>query len=122
MGGHSAVEVVPRRYEALAFIIERIVKTGTSPSFDEIAGELRVGKTRARQLVEQLIEEDLVDRPVGRQRSIRVRDVAHSRNILVDALNRLGWADAMPLGSLDQPCSHEQLPMLPRFEHLPDLD
>lgn len=122
MGEQSAIVAVPRRYEALAFIMERIVSNGTSPSFEEIGIELRVSKTRARQLVDELIDEDLIVRPVGRMRSFRVKDVAGSRNILVQALNRLGWVDAVPLGNLLQPCSIEQLPMMPPFEHLHNLE
>ena len=122
MGVHSVIAAVPRRYEALAFIMQRIVADGCSPSFDEIADELGVGKTRARGLVDELIAEEILDRPVGRQRSFRIRDVARSRNLLVEVLNRLGWADAIPLGSLEQPCSNEQLPILPPFEHLPDIE
>ena len=37
MGDHSVIAAVPRRYEALAFILPRIVAEGCSPSFDEIA-------------------------------------------------------------------------------------
>lgn len=120
MGAYAPIEPVPRRYEALAFIIQRIVATGTSPTFEEIGISLGVGKTRARELIDQLIEEEIIDRPVGRQRSFRVRDVTRSRMLLVDVLNRLGWTDAVPMGGLAQPCSQEQLPMLPPFEHLPE--
>ncbi|NYD91412.1 hypothetical protein [Sphingomonas melonis] len=116
------IAAVPRRYEALAFIMQRIVADGCSPSFDEIADELGVGKTRARGLVDELIAEEILDRPVGRQRSFRIRDVARSRNLLVEVLNRLGWTDSVPLGVLDQPCSNEQLQILPPFEHLPDVE
>lgn len=122
MGTQTAIAAVPRRYEALAFIIERIVQSGTSPTFDEIADALGVRKTRARELVEQLIGEELVERVLGKQRSFRVRDVAQSRNLLVEVLNRLGWTDATPLGILEQPRTHERLPLLPPFEHLPDVD
>lgn len=122
MGVHSAINAVPRRFEALAFIMQRIVADGCSPSFDEIAIELRVGKTRARELVDELIADGIIDRPIGRQRSFRIRDVTHSRTLLVEVLNRLGWADAVPLGPLEQPCSNEQLPILPPFEHLPDIE
>ena len=122
MGIEAVITAVPRRYEALAFIIERIVQTRMSPSYDEIADALQVRKTRARELVEQLIGEGLVQRQVGRQRSFVVRDLTRSRTILVEVLNRLGWADAVPLGGLAQPCNIEQLPILPPFEHLPDLE
>ncbi|MGR6329227.1 LexA family protein [Sphingomonas sp. XXL09] len=122
MGVQTAVVAIPRRYEALAYIIERIVQTGISPSYDEIADRLGVRKTRARELVDQLIAEGLVERPLGKQRSFRVRDVSGSRNILVEVLNRLGWTDAVPLGELEQPRTHERLSMLPPFAHLPSVD
>lgn len=122
MGIQSAIAAVPRRYEALAYIIEQIVQTGMSPTYDEIADQLGVRKTRARELIEQLIGEGLVERVLGKQRSFRVRDVAQSRNILVEVLNRLGWADSVPFGTLEQPRTHERLSMLPPFEHLPDVD
>lgn len=48
----------PRRIEALAYIIERIQRSGTSPSYGEIGRALRptVVPSRARQLVDQLVE------------------------------------------------------------------
>ena len=122
MEAQSRAGSVPRRYEALAYIVEQLVRTGHSPTYDEIGDALGVKKTRARELVDQLIGEQIVDRPAGKHRSFVIRDVTHSRAILVGLLNRLGWVDALPSGELAQPRTYEQLPMLPPFEHLPDIE
>lgn len=110
----------PRRYEALAFIMQQIVQTGTCPSIVEIGEGIGVQRTRARELMAQLCREGIIDRVPGKKRSFRVRDVVRSRMILEDVLRNLGWSVAMPLGSLSTPRPNEQLPMLPPFEHLPD--
>ncbi|MBD8641120.1 LexA family protein [Sphingomonas sp. CFBP 13733] len=117
-------EVVPRRDQALAFIIERIARTGTSPTFEEIGIRLDVSSTRAKELVAQLIERGLVEKTPGAQRSLRVRDVSGSRALLDETMRRLGWAVAQPMGALCQPppFPEGQLPVIPPFEHLPDVD
>ena len=44
----GAISAKPRRRdEALAFIIDRIVRTGTSPTLNEIAAALGVSRIRA---------------------------------------------------------------------------
>lgn len=111
-----------RRYEALAFIMRKIVTDGCSPSFEEIAQELGVSKTRARGLIDELMAEKRVGRSPGRQRSFRISDGVHSRNMLFEVLRRLGWLDAFSTISLTMPCSNEQLFILAPFEHLPDLE
>lgn len=113
----------PRRYEALAFMIEHIVRNGTCPSFDEIGDAMspQVKKSRVRELVGQLVKEGIIERVPGKKRSFRVRDVTRSRMLLDDALLKLGWSVAVPLGQLSSPRPNEQLPMLPAFEHLPDV-
>lgn len=120
-----------RRDEALAFIIDRLVKTGSSPTFEEIGAELGVSKARAQQLVDQLITHGIIEKVPGAQRALRIRDVVHARRLLDEFMRALGWAVAAPLGTLEQPIDapvplkplpHVQLPVLPAFEHLPDLD
>lgn len=112
----------PRRDEALAFIIDRLVRTGTSPSIREIARELGVSKARAEELVEQLIGAGVLAKTPGAQRGLRVRDVARARDLAAAFARSLGWIVATPLGELQQTCPHVQLPMLPPFEHLPDVE
>ncbi|MGN6270879.1 MAG: LexA family protein [Sphingomonas sp.] len=109
-----------RRDEALAFIISRIIETGISPSLAEIGRALGVGQTRVKELIEQLEKLELVERTPGTQRNLRVRDLARSRAVLAECFRKLGWQAAEPMQSL--PCPKEQLPTLPPFEHLPDLE
>lgn len=109
-----------RRDEALAFIIDRLVKTGTAPSYDEIGRELRVSKIRARQLVDQLIADGTIEKTPGSQRALRIRDVVHARWIIDQFARSLGWIVASPLGELQPPLPQVQLPVLPPFEHLPE--
>lgn len=124
MGEQSAAIVVPRRVEALAYIMERIETTGTAPSYGEIAAAMNppIERTRVRQLVDQLVEHRLIDRPAASRRGIRIRDVARCRQIIGDALGRKGWCHAQPMGEmLMPPCTIEQLPLIPLILHKRDL-
>ncbi|MGY2732369.1 LexA family protein [Sphingomonas sp. UYP23] len=116
--GNGSAALAPRRDEALAFIIERIARNGTSPTFEEISTKLGVSPTRAKQLVAQLIKRGDVEKRLGGVRSLRVRDVAGSRNLLEHALRQLGWH----IAELQTPFPNGQLPTFPPFEHLPDVD
>lgn len=111
-----------RRHDALAFIIERIGRTGISPTLDEIGQHLKVSKPRARELVDELVDRGMLERRVGLQRNLVVRDLAGCRLVLEDVLRRLGWPVAKPMGELSGTLPHVQLPLLPPFEHLPDVD
>ncbi len=119
---HGKIAVPRRRDEALAYIIDRLVKTGTSPSYDEIGRELGVSKPRARELVDQLIADGVLEKTPGAMRGLRVRDVAHAREMAGEFARRLGWIVAAPLGQLQPPFPQVQLPMLPPFKHLPDAE
>jgi hypothetical protein len=112
----------PRRNEALAIIVERIVRYGTSPCYAEIGRSMRppIGKTRVRELVDELVELRLVDRAPGAQRGIYIRDLNQCRAIIEAALGAKGWWHSRPLGTLEAPpCTIEQLSVLPAFEHFP---
>lgn len=111
-----------RRNEALAFIIERIIRTGTSPSAGEIGRALKVSRTRAQQLTDQLILEQVLEKTPGSPRSLRIRDLTHCRAIITETLRGLGLTVAEPMGDLRAPLSTYQLPLCPPFEHLPDPD
>lgn len=116
----------PRREEALAYIVERIARSGISPSYAEIGRAMRprVGKTRVRDLVNELIVLQVLDRDPGSQRGIRIRDVVRCRSMIENALGIGGWWHAPPLGSLAPPDGFDalELPLMPAFEHLPDPD
>ena len=124
MAGGTAA---PRRYEALAFIIERLVRSGSAPTYEEIGERLSVSKARAQQLVDQLIVDKIIEKVPGTQRALRVRDVSRSREIVDEFARSLGWSVAAPLGVLQEPhrarpLPHVKLPELPPFEDLPELD
>lgn len=109
-----------RRDQALAFIVDRIVRSGISPTSGEIARALNVSRTRAQQLVDQLVREKVLENTPGSPRSLRIHDLDQSRHIIVETLNRLGFTVAGPTDTVVPPLSPVQLPMLPPFEHLPD--
>jgi SOS-response transcriptional repressor LexA len=117
----AGVSPAPRRRdEALAFIIDRLVRTGMAPSTDEIGRALDVCSTRAKQLVNQLIADGVVERTPGAKRGLVVRDVTLCRSIVDQALRRMGWAVSEPMGEQQQAFPKRQLPRLPAFEHLPE--
>jgi SOS-response transcriptional repressor LexA len=124
MGAHTRSPTAsPRRIEALAYIIERIQRSGTSPSYGEIGQALRpqVDKSRARQLVDQLVALGVIERPPASRRGIRIRDLHLCRQMIDDALGQKGWVHAKPLGHLEHPSTFEHLPVLPLIELPPDL-
>ena len=123
MGAPFQLPAAPRRRDqALAFIVEQIARYGACPTLDEIGDALKVSKPRARELVDQLVRDGLIERRPGAQRNLRVRDLTHCRSVLEVALRNLGWQAAEPMGELQPPLTNVQLPMLPPFEHLPELD
>lgn len=110
------VPAPPRRVEVLAYIVERIQRSGTSPSYGEIGLALRpcVDPSRARQLVEQLVKLELIERPPASRRGIRIRDLARCRQLIAETLGQQGCWYAQPLGVLEPPPStFQQLPLLP---------
>ena len=113
----SGVAPAPlRRVEALAYIVDRIQRSGTCPSYGEIGQAMRpsVEPTRVRQLVDQLVRLGLIERPIASRRGIRIRDLAQCRALIEEALGREGWSYSPPLGPLEpHPCTFEQLPFLP---------
>jgi SOS-response transcriptional repressor LexA len=111
-----------RRDEVLAFLVERIARTGICPTIADVAAGMELSNARVRELVGQLVERGIIEKTPGAQRNLRVRDVAHSRSIVMQTMLRLGWPIAEPMGALQQPCPKEQLPIMPPFEHLPDFD
>lgn len=120
-----------RREDALAFIVDELASKGASPTYEELAKALGVSKTRARQLVDQLIALGVLEKVPGALRALRIRDVVRARQLLAEFAGLLGWTVAGPLGALEipdtprrrgKPCPRVQLPVLPPFEHLPDPD
>ncbi len=124
MGAHTRSQTAtPRRIEALAYIIERIQRTGTSPSYGEIGLALRptVVSSRAAQLVDQLVAIGVIERPLASRRGIRIRDLQRCREMIDEALGRTGWTHSKALGDLQHPSTFEHLPVLPLIELPPEL-
>lgn len=136
----SAIEIEPspaprQRDHALAFVIEQVARFGVAPSMAEIARQLGVSSSRAKQLVAQLVTAGAIERTPGAVRGLRVRDVAECRMHLADVLRRMGWIAADPLGEirsvverydlvaiLELPPVPAPVALLPAFEHLVDDD
>lgn len=110
-----------RRDDALAFIIEQIARYGICPSYGEIGRHLELSVTRIRQLVQQLVDEGAVERVPGAKRQFRVRDMAASRDMLGQALQRLGWVQAPAMGAL-QGGINDRPAMSTPFELVADPD
>jgi len=116
----GVVSAPPRRVEALAYILDRIERSGTSPSYGEIGGAMLpiVTKSRARQYVNELVKLGFIERPIASRRGIRIRDLVRCRQAVGDALGQNGWSHAKPLGTLQSPpCTFEQLPRLRLILH-----
>jgi len=116
MEGSLRPVAVPKRIEALAYILDRIQRTGTAPSYGEIGKALKpqVNTTRVVRLLDQLVALGLIERPPASHRGIRIRDIVRCRQAIEEALGQQGWWHAAPLGDLAAPpCTIEHLPLLP---------
>ncbi len=116
MGEQSAFHGAPRRIEALAYIIERIDRSGISPSYGEIGRAMRprIATTRARNLVDQLVRIGLIERETGSRRGIRIRDAHRCRMLIADASGQHGSCHGQSLGQLIvHPCTNLHLPIIP---------
>jgi SOS-response transcriptional repressor LexA len=97
-----------RRAEALAFITEHLRKKGHSPSMQDIASALGVGKTRAKTLVHQLATEKMIERTPGSQRAISVPGLFEQ--LIAEKLRSQGWVvDEDVTGNSQGPQSHLSL-------------
>lgn len=111
----------PRRVQVLAIIVENIVRFGVCPCYDEIGRAMmpRISKTRVKQHVDALVRLKCIDRAIAAQRGIRIRDLDLCRRLIEAWLGPQGWWHARPLGAPERltPCTIEQLPLVPPFEH-----
>lgn len=99
-----------RRDQALAFVMERLVRDRRSPTLVEIARELKISVTRVKALLEQLEKAGIIERKRGVQRGIVVRDVTQTRVLLTEIIDELGWG--VNGGMPHPPCPDEHLPRL----------
>ena len=124
MDGHLK-PAPPRRIEVLAYIMERIARSNTSPSYGEIGRALcpPVNRSRASQLVDELVALGYITRPPASRRGIVICDAMRCRRAIEQALGDKGWSYSTPLGFLEQaPYTFDHLPRVPPFEHIPDVD
>jgi SOS-response transcriptional repressor LexA len=89
-----------RKLQALDFIKRYFAGFGQSPSLSELAAHLGVSVKRAHDLVEQLSDEEQIERVRGKTRGIRLpdrREEISEADVMV-RLAQLGWhiADAGP--------------------------
>lgn len=94
-----------RRDEALAFISERITRSGVAPSYGEIARAMRpkVHRSTAAGYVEELMKLGVIERDPASRPGIGIRDLVYCRNVVDRALLANGWTIAVPLGVLEDP-------------------
>jgi len=109
-----------RRDEALAFIVEQLVRTHSAPTLDDIATRLKVSKSRSQELVAELIAKRIVGRRPG-SHTLYIIDMTRCRHLFVEAYRQAGGWSADAMGQLLPP-TNVQLPVLPPFRHLPDVD
>ncbi|MBB4152919.1 DNA-binding MarR family transcriptional regulator [Sphingomonas jinjuensis] len=120
---HRVVVPAPRRRDqALAFIMERLVRDRRSPSLLEISCELKVSVTRVKVLLAQLEKAGIIERRRGVQRGIVVRDVTRSRELLGEILDHLGWGVNGAPPHAPEPFPDEHLPRLRALKYLPSAN
>lgn len=118
MGNQVVPAAVPRRIEALAIIVERIQRSGTCPSYGEVAKAMRppVDRSRVPRLIDQLVRLGAIARPPASRRGIVIRDLQLCHELIDQALGQQGWRHSKALGCLEQPSTFEHLPILPLIE------
>lgn len=120
--------MTPMKLKAIDFIRGRLVRAGISPSGQEIADELGVGRSTAFHLIDGLVAEGLLTRRAGAARSLRLPDVPDLRTVdselLRAELARRGeeiGAFAVPqrraFGRRDKPCAAEGCNVAVRVGH-----
>lgn len=113
-----------RKLQALDFITRYLARWGGSPSYDEIAAELGVGKTRARALVRQLQRDGAIARVSGQRRGIELvqgSDRASLAGAILE-LRRRGFRVDEDILSLSPPCTNAPLPVPIALDHIPDIE
>lgn len=113
----------PRRVQVLAIIVENIVRFGVCPCYDEIGRAMvpRISISRVKQHVDALVQLKCIDRAIAAQRGIRIRDLDQCRRMIEAWLGPQEWLHARLFGTPGRtaPCTIEQLPLVPPFEHYP---
>lgn len=108
-----------RKLQALDFIKRYFVEWGHSPSLDEIGAGLEVSKQRASELVQQLCDEDQIQRVAGKRRGIVLveRGEQLSEADVLLRLKQLGWHVDPDARLFLRPLTENGLPGLPELDH-----
>lgn len=116
--------MVSRKLQALDFITRYIGRWGGSPSYDEIANELGVSKTRARTLVRQLTRDGHIVRERGAHRAIALAEGSDRASVAaaLQQLRRRGFVVDEDLFTVSAPCTNPPLPELPPLQHIPGTE
>ncbi len=119
-----------RKLAALDFIKGYFARWGHSPSHSEIGAALNVSRQRARELVEQLSDEQQIRKVAGKARGIRLVETAEEMSI-ADAVLRLRQAGIHVLHDLNvtaeiasavsAPLSYPPLSVPSELDYLPDV-
>jgi SOS-response transcriptional repressor LexA len=109
-----------RKAEALAYITEHLRTKGHSPSMQDIADALGVGKTRAKTLVHQLATQNMIKRAPGSQRAISVPGLFDQ--LVAEKLRSEGWIvdEDLTEGRATGPQGH--LSLIAILDHVPPVE
>lgn len=113
-----------RKLQALDFIKRYFAQWGASPSLDEVGGALDVSKQRAAVIIQQLCDDDQIQRVVGKTRGIVLIDQGErlsEADVLLRAA-QLGWIVNPGERSIIRPLTEKGLPLLPVLDHDPGRD
>lgn len=109
-----------RKAQALAYITEHLRTKGVSPSMNDIATALGVGRTRAKTLVHQLATEKMIERAPGSQRAISVPGLFDQ--LIAEKLRSQGWIvdEDLTEGGATGPQGH--LSLIAVLDHVPTVE
>ncbi|HEY0131647.1 MAG TPA: hypothetical protein VGB57_09595 [Allosphingosinicella sp.] len=108
-----------RKLQALDFIKRYFAEWGHSPSLDEIGAALEVSKQRASELVQQLCDEDQIQRVVGKRRGIVLIDRGEqlSEADVLLRIKQLGWSVNASEGTVGRTLTQTGLPDVPELDY-----
>jgi DNA-binding MarR family transcriptional regulator len=115
----TAIEPAPasRKAQAFQYICDYIVARGHSPAMIDIARGLSVSKPRAKQLVDQLAIDGVIERLAGAQRAIVVPGL--EQRAAIERLRSLGFTVNEDVFRIEPPpLPKDNLSLVAIIEHL----
>ena len=113
-------QMASRRLQVLAFVQEYIAACNEAPTLSEIAAGIGIGKSRAKALVRELVDDGKLCRQPGARGLLLPCRIDEAAQLLRQA----GWVvnpeeqPAPPPLSLS-PCTKTTLPVVPVLDYLP---